>query len=98
MENDYHNPYDHRAMAAAAAVAVGDGGQPNHYEAPSCLVRNPSGTLFIPSSGKCKFKDWISPGARRVLAGCSPGAHRVLAGCSPGARRVLAELDTRNSR
>ena len=23
----------------------------NHYEAPSCLVRNPSGSLFIPSSG-----------------------------------------------
>ena len=46
MENDYHNPYDHRRMNG------GDDDQLNHYEAPSCLVRNPSGSLFIPPSGK----------------------------------------------
>ena len=50
MENDYHNPYDHR-MAMKPNSSESDH-QSNHYEAPSCLVRNPSGSLFIPSSGK----------------------------------------------
>ncbi|XP_040567553.1 teneurin-m isoform X3 [Lepeophtheirus salmonis] len=43
MESEYNNPYDSR----------GGGPEPenmNHYEAPSCLVRNPSGSLYIPSS------------------------------------------------
>ena len=68
MEGDYHNPYDHHqrfagleALAASAAAASAtsnntseaDGG--NVYEAPSCLVRNPSGSLFIPSGGKDTF-------------------------------------------
>jgi hypothetical protein len=48
MENDYHNPYDHRRMNGGGD----DSDQLNHYEAPSCLVRNPSGSLFIPPSGK----------------------------------------------
>ena len=52
MENDYHNPYDHRRMNG------GDDDQLNHYEAPSCLVRNPSGSLFIPPSGKFL---WLLP-------------------------------------
>ena len=50
MENDYHNPYDHR-MVMKPNSSESDH-QSNHYEAPSCLVRNPSGSLFIPSSGK----------------------------------------------
>jgi len=45
MENDYHNPYDHRRVTDESDLH-------NHYEAPSCLVRNPSGSLFIPPSGK----------------------------------------------
>jgi hypothetical protein len=49
MENDYHNPYDHRRMVAGNAD---DSDGHNHYEAPSCLVRNPSGSLFIPPSGE----------------------------------------------
>ena len=62
MENDYHNPYDHRAAKAAmqqqqhnhSSLDRGDhdSDQLNHYEAPSCLVRNPSGSLFIPAGGK----------------------------------------------
>ena len=50
MENDYHNPYDHR-MAMKPNSSESDH-QSNHYEAPSCFFRNPSGSLFIPSSGK----------------------------------------------
>ena len=61
MESDYHNPYDHhlgeqpgmngtRLPDNIGGVVGGDHLQ-NHYEAPSCLVRNPSGSLFIPSSG-----------------------------------------------
>lgn len=59
VEGDYHNPYDHH-QRFAGLEALGqagnhtandtDGGG-NHYEAPSCLVRNPSGSLFIPSTG-----------------------------------------------
>ena len=57
VESDYHNPYDHHqrfagleALGASTANTSEDGG--NHYEAPSCLVRNPSGSLFIPSTGE----------------------------------------------
>lgn len=58
MENDYHNPYDHRLIGAknssgATSGVISDSSDhANLYEAPSCLVRNPSGSLFIPSSGK----------------------------------------------
>ncbi len=42
MENEYHNPYDQH-----------DGDHEsdhlNHYEAPTMLARNPSGSLYIPS-------------------------------------------------
>ena len=39
-EDHYHAPYDtHDARGDSDA----------HYEAPSCLKRNPSGSLFIPS-------------------------------------------------
>ena len=66
MENDYHNPYDHHLGNAGMndprlqdglGGVVGSGGEhmQNHYEAPSCLVRNPSGSLFIPSSGNYTF-------------------------------------------
>ena len=62
MENDYHNPYDHHlgdprmngTRIPEGIAGVTDSGTDhlqNHYEAPSCLVRNPSGSLFIPSSG-----------------------------------------------
>ena len=62
MESDYHNPYDHHLgdpgingsrLPESIGGVVGSGGDhlQNHYEAPSCLVRNPSGSLFIPSSG-----------------------------------------------
>ena len=57
VESDYHNPYDHHqrfagleALGASTANTSEEGG--NHYEAPSCLVRNPSGSLFIPSTGE----------------------------------------------
>ena len=62
MESDYHNPYDHHLGDQTGMNGTrlpeslgGSGGDhlQNHYEAPSCLVRNPSGSLFIPSSGKC---------------------------------------------
>ena len=56
MENDYHNPYDHRPLGLGSGSGksntTSDNDQANVYEAPSCLVRNPSGSLFIPSSGK----------------------------------------------
>ena len=61
MESDYHNPYDHHLGDQTGMNGTrlpeslgGSGGDhlQNHYEAPSCLVRNPSGSLFIPSSGK----------------------------------------------
>ena len=55
MDSDYHNPYDHRSLAhmVKSSANNSDSDQAgNHYEAPSCLVRNPSGSLFIPSSGK----------------------------------------------
>ena len=49
MENEYHHPYDlQRPLAGVKTSESSD--QANHYEAPSCLVRNPSGSLFIPSS------------------------------------------------
>ena len=60
MESDYHNPYDHHLGDQPGMNGTrlpeslgGNGGDhlQNHYEAPSCLVRNPSGSLFIPSSG-----------------------------------------------
>ena len=69
MESDYHNPYDHHLgeqpgmngtrLPDSIGGVVGSGGDhlQNHYEAPSCLVRNPSGSLFIPSSGK--FFDYL---------------------------------------
>ena len=51
MENDYHNPYDHRPLGLVKSTNNSDSDQTaNLYEAPSCLVRNPSGSLFIPSS------------------------------------------------
>ena len=37
-EDHYHSPYDTHDLDSDA-----------HYEAPSCLKRNPSGSLFIPS-------------------------------------------------
>ena len=61
IESDYHNPYDHHqrfaglealaggGMTAANNTSNEEGG--NLYEAPSCLVRNPSGSLFIPTTG-----------------------------------------------
>lgn len=64
MENDYHNPYDHRPLAGLGSSGLksstntnsdSSDHQANHYEAPSCLVRNPSGSLFIPSSGKSQL-------------------------------------------
>ena len=74
MENDYHNPYDHRPVGVKNSVTTSgasDSDQPNHYEAPSCLVRNPSGSLFIPSSGKKKrslttkhIYSWTSKGLK----------------------------------
>eukprot|EP00095_Tigriopus_kingsejongensis_P004812 maker-scaffold182_size278544-snap-gene-1.29 protein:Tk04812 transcript:maker-scaffold182_size278544-snap-gene-1.29-mRNA-1 annotation:"gmc family oxidoreductase" len=42
MENDYHSPYDHHEHGQESDHL-------NHYEAPSCLARNPSGSLYIPS-------------------------------------------------
>ena len=62
MESDYHNPYDHHLgdsgmngarlpEGVGGVVVSGNDHLQNHYEAPSCLVRNPSGSLFIPSSG-----------------------------------------------
>ena len=58
MENEYHHPYDlQRPLAGTIKGSESD--QPNHYEAPSCLVRNPSGSLFIPSSsGNQTSKLW----------------------------------------
>ena len=67
MENDYHNPYDHRPKGGGVkgSATNSDSDQANnhysdqannHYEAPSCLVRNPSGSLFIPSSGMTFLK------------------------------------------
>jgi len=55
MDNDYHNPYDHRMVMKPSSAnhhqqSSDSDHQSNHYEAPSCLVRNPSGSLFIPSS------------------------------------------------
>ncbi|XP_059078932.1 teneurin-m-like isoform X2 [Tigriopus californicus] len=41
MENDYHSPYDHHDDQESDHL--------NHYEAPTCLARNPSGSLYIPS-------------------------------------------------
>jgi hypothetical protein len=38
-EDNYNSPFDHHDIDSDA-----------HYEAPSCLKRNPSGSLFIPSS------------------------------------------------
>lgn len=53
VENEYHSPYDQH----------GESDQLNHYETPSMLARNPSGSLYIPSG-----KKWIivlgSPYAR----------------------------------
>ena len=40
-EDHYHSPYDTHDVESDA-----------HYEAPTCLKRNPSGSLFIPS-GTC---------------------------------------------
>ena len=37
-EDHYHSPYDTHDIDSDA-----------HYEAPTCLKRNPSGSLFIPS-------------------------------------------------
>ena len=37
-EDHYHSPYDTHDIDSDA-----------HYEAPSCLKRNPSGSLFIPT-------------------------------------------------
>ena len=39
VENEYHSPYDQH----------GESDQLNHYETPSMLARNPSGSLYIPS-------------------------------------------------
>ena len=58
MDNDYHNPYDHRMVMKPPNSSDSDH-QSNHYEAPSCLVRNPSGSLFIPSSGKSLFYSYF---------------------------------------
>ena len=62
-EDHYHSPYDTHEVEGEA-----------HYEAPSCLKRNPSGSLFIPSG------DSASPGEKtlplesrlRYTAGYSP--------------------------
>ena len=61
MENDYHNPYDHRPLGLVKSTNNSDSDQTaNLYEAPSCLVRNPSGSLFIPSStGKYYCEDCV---------------------------------------
>ena len=73
MENDYHNPYDTRRLPGGHSTGTGSGSgagsggddrgdgsdQLNHYEAPSCLVRNPSGSLFIPPSGNFFFKKYL---------------------------------------
>ena len=48
-EDHYHSPYDTHEL---------DSDQ--HYEAPTCLKRNPSGSLFIPSGedgGQCDHID-----------------------------------------
>ena len=56
-EDHYHSPYDTHELEGDA-----------HYEAPSCLKRNPSGSLFIPSG------DAISLSDRQILTVCSgPG-------------------------
>ena len=62
MENDYHNPYDHRPLGLVKSTNNSDSDQTaNLYEAPSCLVRNPSGSLFIPSStGKYYCGDFVT--------------------------------------
>ena len=54
-EDHYHSPYDNHEL---------DSDQ--HYEAPTCLKRNPSGSLFIPPgedrNGFTKMSlDWIKP-------------------------------------
>ena len=64
MDNDYHNPYDHRMVMKPSSAnhhqqSSDSDHQSNHYEAPSCLVRNPSGSLFIPSSGKSLSLDRV---------------------------------------
>ena len=69
MESDYHNPYDHhlgnpgmngiRLPESIGGVVDSESDHlQNHYEAPSCLVRNPSGSLFIPSAGTIFIKIW----------------------------------------
>ena len=50
MENDYHSPYDHQQDGGGGGGHESD--HLNHYEAPSCLARNPSGSLYIPSGKK----------------------------------------------
>ena len=44
MENEYHSPYDQHDLSHDQ-----ESDQLNHYEAPSMLARNPSGSLYIPS-------------------------------------------------
>ena len=50
-EDHYHSPYDTHEL---------DSDQ--HYEAPTCLKRNPSGSLFIPSGedGQCDHREGSS--------------------------------------
>ncbi len=63
MENDYHNPYDHRRHNGGD-----DTDQLNHYEAPSCLVRNPSGSLFIPPSGIVKVNYHVTLDFKKLVS------------------------------
>ena len=51
-EDHYHSPYDTHELDSDA-----------HYEAPSCLKRNPSGSLFIPAG---PAGDSSSPGEKTL--------------------------------
>ena len=75
-EDHYHSPYDTHELDSDA-----------HYEAPSCLKRNPSGSLFIPAG---PAGDSSSPGEKTLplesrlrystTSGYSPHHHHQRAG------------------
>ena len=85
-EDHYHSPYDTHDLDSDA-----------HYEAPSCLKRNPSGSLFIPSgeapqggSAMWDIDVWLS----QVPQVTPPAPERRLCHWSPGWDTRLATLPT----
>ena len=77
MDNDYHSPYDLHGGGGGGSGGDdsggrgggGDGDTLNHYEAPSMLARNPSGSLYIPSGTRAistKMRIKCPSGTRHV--------------------------------